>query len=328
MLSRQTPLIVILNLSIFFCSFHVSMAAEPNFPTKPIDISVGFSPGAGTDLGSRLIAEISKKYLGQDIVVVNKPGGGGRVALTLLSKAKPDGYSLAATTDAPIILSPHLEKFPYKPLEDFTFVCQFGVLDFGVVVMADSPFRTFKDLMDFARANPDRLTISTPGVGTTNHVAFEALSLLEGSKIKLVPFSGAAPAITALLGGHVMAASTASSGYAPHLKAKRLRLLAMMSEERMEAYPDVPTFKELGYPLVFQSWYVITGPKNIEKPVVKKLADAFMKAMETPEFIKLAKDLEIYTRNPLWGDELREGIIRRDKKNAELFKKLGIGIKE
>jgi tripartite-type tricarboxylate transporter receptor subunit TctC len=182
--------------------------------------------------------------------------------------------------------------------------------------------------MDFARANPDKLTISTVGVGTTNHVAFEALMLLEGLKIKLVPFSGAAPAMTALLGKHVLVASTAASGYAPHIKAKTVRLLAVMSEERLDAYPDVPTLKELGFPLVFQSWYIISGPKNMEKSVVKKLADVFIKGTETPEFIKLAKELEIYTKNPLSGDELREGIVRRDKKNAELFKKLGMGIKQ
>ena len=314
-------------LSLFFI-FNFSIAAEPDYPTKSIEMFVGFSPGAGTDLGARMIAEHAKKHLGQEVVVVNKPGGGGRVALTLVSKAKPDGYTLSATTDSAVILSPHLEKYPYKPLEDFTFISQFGLLEFGVVVLSDSPFRTFKDLMDFARANPDKLTISTVGVGTTNHVAFEALMLLEGLKIKLVPFSGAAPAMTALLGKHVMVASTAASGYATHMKAKTVRLLAVMSEERLDVYPDVPTLKELGYPLVFQSWYIISGPKNMEKSVVKKLADVFIKGTEPAEFIKLAKDLEIYTKNPLSGDELREGIVRRDKKNAELFKKLGMAIKQ
>jgi tripartite-type tricarboxylate transporter receptor subunit TctC len=305
-----------------------SMAAETDYPTRPIEISIGYAPGAGTDLGARMIAEQSKKHLGADVVCVNKPGGAGRVTLTLIAKVKPDGYSLAATTDSSLIVVPYLEKVTYKPHEDFTFICQYGTLNFGVTVAMDSPFKTFKDVIEFARANPDKLTQGIIGVGSSDHVAFQALALQENLKIKQVPFAGAAPTMTALLGGHIMIAAPASSGYAPHVKGKTARLLAVLGEERMEQYPDVPTLKELGYPsLVFQSLYVISGPKNMEKSVAKKLEDAFGKAMMTPEFIKLANDLEIYEKKPLFGEALRDSILRRDKKNAELFKKLGIGLK-
>ena len=305
-----------------------SMAVEIAYPTRPIEIAIGYAPGAGTDLGTRMIAEQSKKQLGQDVVCVNKPGGAGRVALTLIAKAKPDGYSLAATTDSAIIAVPHLEKVPYKALEDFTYISQFGTLDFGLTVAEESPFKKFKDVIDFARANPEKLTMGIIGVGSADHVAFQALALQENLKVKFVPFSGAATTMTALLGGHIMVASPASSGYAPYVKSKTARLLAVLGETRMEQYPDAPTLKELGYPsLVFQSWYVISGPKNMDKAIVKKLADAFGKAMQTPEFIKMAKDLEIYSTKILSGDELRAGIVRRDKINEELFAKLGIGIK-
>jgi tripartite-type tricarboxylate transporter receptor subunit TctC len=315
-------------MCIIMCVGLDSMAAETAYPTKPIEITIGYAPGAGTDLGTRMVAEQAKKDLAQDILCVNKPGGAGRIALTLIAKAKPDGYSLAATTDSAIISVPHLEKVPYKAMEEFTFISQFGTLDFGVTVAQDSPFKTFKDIVQFARTNPDKLTIGIIGVGSADHIAFQALALMENLKVKFVPFSGAAPTMTALLGGHIMMASPASSGYAPHVKGKTARLLAVLGEERMEQYPDVPTLKELGYPsLVFQSWYVISGPRNIEKSIVNKLATAFKKAMATPEFIKLAKDLEIYAPKTLSGDELREGIVRRDKINEELFKKLGIGLK-
>jgi tripartite-type tricarboxylate transporter receptor subunit TctC len=318
----------VLMMGLVMCVGFDSMAAETAYPTKPIEITIGYAPGAGTDLGTRMVAEQAKKDLGQDILCVNKPGGAGRIALTLIAKAKPDGYSLAATTDSAIISVPHLEKVPYKAMEEFTFISQFGTLDFGVTVAQDSPFKTFKDVVQFARANPDKLTIGIIGVGSADHVAFQALALLENLKVKFVPFSGAAPTMTALLGGHIMMASPASSGYAPHVKGKTARLLAVLGEERMEPYPDVPTLKELGYPsLVFQSWYVISGPRNMEKSVVNKLAAAFKKAMATPEFMKLAKDLEIYAPKTLSGDELREGLVRRDKINEELFKKLGIGLK-
>src|SRR5512135_2287137 len=138
--------------------FH-SMAAEPNYPTKPIEMTIGYAPGAGTDLGARMIAENSKKLLGQEVVCVNKPGGAGRVAITLISKAKSDGYSLAATTDGCVISAPHLEEVPYKPFEDFTFIAQYGTLDFGISVVSDSPFKTFKQVIEFARSNPEKLTM-------------------------------------------------------------------------------------------------------------------------------------------------------------------------
>lgn len=298
-------------------------AAETDFPTKPIEITIGYGPGAGTDLGTRMIAEQAKKYLGQEIVCINKPGGAGRVAMTLMSKQKGDGYSLAAATDSSVVVVPHLEKVSYKPLEDFTFITQFGVLNFGVVVTPDSPFKSLKDVIDFARANPDQLTMGIVGVGSSDHVAFQALAQMENLKIKFVPFNGAASTMTNLLGGHVMLAAPASSGFAPHVNAKTARLLAVMSDERLEQYPDVPTLKELGYPdLVFQSWYLISGPKNVDKAIVSKLADAFQKAMATPEFIKVAKELEIYSSKTLTGDALRASLLQRDKKNIEMFKKL------
>lgn len=323
---EKRTITILMFLSLFFI-VNFSMAAEPPYPTKPIEITVGFAPGAFTDLATRMIAENSKKYLGQEVVVINKPGAGGAVAMTLISKAKPDGYTLGAVTDSTIILLPFQEKISYKPLEDFTFINHTGTIDFGVVVLTESPFRSFKELIDFAKANPDKLTISTPGVGTTNHVAFEALSHLEGLKLRLVPFPGAAPAVTNLLGGHVMVASTGFSGYSTHLKAKNVRLLAVMSDERLDEYPEIPTFKELGYPLVFQSWHIIAGPKNMDKSIVKKLSDVFSKTIESPDFIKFAKGLETWAKKPLSGDELTEAIFQRFKKNEDLFKRLGMGIK-
>ena len=327
-MSMRKGMVALALLSVFSCGLRVSVAAEPSYPTKPIELWAGYAPGAGTDLGARMLAENSKKYLGQEVTVVNKPGGGGRVAMTLVSKTKPDGYSLAAVTDSTVVFSPYFEEVPYKPLEDFTFVSSFGTQHFGMVVAADSPFNTVKDLVDFARANPGKLSISTTGVGNNTHVAWEAIALLENLKVKIVPFSGAAPAVTNLLGGHVMVACTGSSGYALHLKAKKVKLLAILSEERMEIYPNTPTLKELGYPITFQGLYIVAGPKNMGKPVVKKLEEAFKKATEAPSFIKLAEDLETYSKRTLSSDELSEAMVRLSRRNGELFKKLGMGLKQ
>jgi tripartite-type tricarboxylate transporter receptor subunit TctC len=310
--------------ALLLLSYHLSMAAEAGYPSRSIELIIGYAPGAGTDLGTRMIAEKAKQYLGQEIVCVNKPGGAGRLAYTLIAKAKPDGYNLAASTDGGVNLGPHLEQVPYKPLEDFTFISQFGVLDFGVTVRDDSPFKTFKQMIDYARANPDKLTISTVGVGTADAVALEAVMVLAKVKYRLVPFNGAAQAMTALLGNHVMAASTGTSGYAPYLKAKNVRLLVSMSEKRRDDAPDAPTLKELGYPLVINNRYIIVGPKGMDQAIVKKLSDAFKKAMEAPEFIKLAKDLETYSEKTLHGEELRAVEVVSHKAWGDLFKSLGL----
>ena len=127
-------------------------------------------------------------------------------------------------------------------------------------------------MIEFARLNPNKLTVSNVGEGSGGHLVLEGLCIKEGIKMKHIPFTGATPAITALLGGHVMAAAIAGSGYAPHLKAKKVRLLAVLGEERMEEFPDVPTIREHGYPhLVYQSWYVIAGPKKMGRKLSRNL---------------------------------------------------------
>jgi tripartite-type tricarboxylate transporter receptor subunit TctC len=309
------------------CGACLSMAAEPGYPTKPIEIVVGMTPGGGGDVGTRMLAENSKKYLGQDVIVVNKPGGNNKIAYTLVSKAKPDGYTLGGGADSAITLGLHLEKTAYK-FEDFTYICQFGLLTNGFVVLPDSPLRSIKDVIEFARSNPDKLTISTLGSGSFSHMVWEYLAMVEGIKLKLVPFAGAAPAQTAVLGGHVMVGSSSFTGFSPFVRAKKLRLLAIANDQRMEDYPDVPTLKEQGYPtLVLNAFHIIIGPKNIDKAIVSRLAEAFKKGMEGPSFIKANKDLEMYEKNPISGDELREVMLRRYQRNEEFVKKLGLGMK-
>jgi tripartite-type tricarboxylate transporter receptor subunit TctC len=318
-------LIIFLAFISFLYFLNYSMAAERNYPTRSIDLLVGFAPGAGADLPTRLIAENSRKLLGQEVVIQNKPGGGGRIPWILLPKALPDGYTLGAGPDPALMFIPFLEKVPYK-FEDFIFISQYGVLNYGIVVRQDSPIKTVKDLVEFARANPDTLTVGD--IGSTATLIFESLARIEGLKIKLVPFSGGAPALTALLGGHIMVTSSGASAYSQHVRAKTVRLLAVLGETRENAYPEVPTLKESGYPLmVFQNYYVIFGPKNTEKPIVEKLRTTFTKATESPEFIKLAKDLGIWTNEPLSGNELSEVMSRRYKDYGNLFKKTGMELK-
>jgi len=311
---------------LFFNLAHVANAAESVYPTKPIDMLVGLAAGGGTDLSIRALAELAKKSLGQELVVTNKPGGGGRVTTTAVAKAKPDGYTLGAITNSPIVLLPHTEKVSYSPLEDFTFIAQYGLMDFVYGVLADSPFKTFKDLIEFARKNPNQLTMGTSGVGTTNHVVMEVIANIEGIKVSLVPYGGAGPAVIALLGKHVMSVACGTASISPHVAAKTARILTTLGDKRAPAHPEVPTLKELGYPdLVFQSRYIIIGPKNMEKRVVEKLIDTFKKGVESPAYVKAIQDLELWDKNPLFGDELTNETVNTYRRYGEIFKKLKIG---
>jgi tripartite-type tricarboxylate transporter receptor subunit TctC len=325
----KTVLVVAMVFAVFVSCQNASSAADA-WPTKPITLVVGYAPGGGTDMVARMAVEVinSKKLLPQPIVVQNKAGGSGRVAAAVVSKEKPDGYTILATTDGAFILGPFFDKVSYKPMEDFTFLAQNGKLDFGLIVPANSPFKTFKDLLDFARANPEKLTIGLSGADTADHVCLQALFKLEKVKVKFVPFAGVAPSMQAFLGGHVMATSGATdfAGYAAQAReGKGMRVLITMGEKRKPEFPNVPTLKELGYPLTYQSWYIISGPKGIDDAIAGKLRDALKTATADPAYIKLLKEMDLYDDSLEFWPTLKNSLAQRTNANEQMFKKLEMG---
>jgi tripartite-type tricarboxylate transporter receptor subunit TctC len=325
MKTKGLGLMVIL---VLFCCLNVSLAGEVAYPTRPVEITTAASPGGGTDVGARAIAEKAREYLGQEFMVINKSGGGHRTTMIFISKAKPDGYSLGSVSDDPMVFTPFTEKIHYKPLE-YTFLCNFGKLDIGIYVLPDSPFKTIKDMIEFARANPGKLSIGIAEVNSMVHLGLMALCQMEKLTVNFIPFFGAAPTMMAVLGGHVMAGGSGASGFARQVRAKQVRLLSLFSGERLDEYPGVPTFKELGYPgLVLEGGYVILGHKDLDKSVSTKLQGAFKKAMETPGFIKIATEAGIYDKKILVGDELKADLTEKYNRNEKLVKSLGIKPKE
>jgi len=313
---------------VVFSASSAAMSAEVNFPTKPIEIIVGMAPGGGGDVEARVLAQTSKPLLGQEFIVINKAGANNMVAYTLLKNAKPDGHTLALGSDVAITLQPHLQKMPWNGPEDFTPIAQVGTLTNGLVVLPDSPLKTVKDMIEFARANPGKLSIATIGKGGAAHLSMEGLARRENLKFTLVPFPGSAPCTTALLGGHVMMVAAGFSGYNHLLKAKKVRLLAVQKDTRMEEYPDVPTLKESGYGnLVADVIHLIMGPKNMDKAVVSKLAAAFKKAMESPAFVKANTDIAMHDSNFLFADKLAAYMAQAYKQNGALIKELGPEVK-
>ena len=254
-------------------------SAQP-FPAKPVTMIVPWPAGGSTDQVMRALGTATEKYLGQPIVIENKAGAGGTLGAVALTTAKPDGYTV---TQLPITIFrlPHTTKTGFDPLADFTYIIGVSGYTFGVVVRADAPYKTWQELIDYAKANPGKLSYGTPGANTSLHVTMEEIGYRYNIKWTHVPFRGNADNMQAILGGHVDISADAT-GWGPHVDAGKLRLLATWGEKRTKRWPNVPTLKELGYEIVSTSPYGIGGPKGMDPQVVKTLHDAFKKGMEDP----------------------------------------------
>ncbi len=300
--------------------------AQTAFPTRPISIWVGFPAGGGTDIIVRALAEGAEKSLKQKIVVMNKPGGGGTVSASLLAKEKPDGYTIQGNTDTPITRTPHLLDISYDPLKDFSFLVRVGKWKNVFVVRADSPFKKWQDLVDWAKKNPGQLIHGHPGTGTSNHLAMVKVAMREGFTYKSVPFAGDTPNVSALLGGHIMVASGSSVAWQSQVEAKAVRVLLIVEREGLEYAPDAPTFEKVGYDFEMSSSIIIFGPKGIPDSTRGILDKALLEGMKTEVFKTVAKSQGLSITDPLVGDELHEymkkwhGLYEQYIKEAGIYK--------
>src|SRR4051812_49357558 len=259
------------------------------FPAKPISLICPWPAGGSTDIHLRKMAELASKYLGQPVVVENKPGGSGLVGPTTMAKtARPDGYTVSQLPITAYRI-PHMQKVDWDPINDFSYIIGVAGYTFGIVVKADSPLKSFKDLIDYARANPGKLSYATPGTGTSLHLAMEEIAAKTGVQFLHIPFKGYAEGATALLGGHVMA-HVDSTGWARHVDSGTMRLLATLGDKRTRW--NAPTVSELGVDTVSNSPYGLVGPKGVPPRVVKILHDAFKAAMDEPENLKTLQLLD------------------------------------
>ncbi|MBL8333172.1 MAG: tripartite tricarboxylate transporter substrate binding protein [Rubrivivax sp.] len=251
------------------------------FPSRPITIVVPWPAGGSTDRHFRALAEIAARTMGQQVLVQNQPGGGGTTGPgNMALNARADGYTIAQYPMGMMRL-PHMQKVPWHPLNDFSFIIGITGYTFGFVVRADSPYKTFNDYIEAARKEPGKINYGSTGTGTSPHLLIEEVA--DAAKVELnhVPFKGNADQMQALLGGHVMAASDAT-GWDKFVDAGQMRLLVTFGETRTKRWPAVPTARELGYNVVANSPYGLAGPKGMDPAVVKALHDGFKKAIDDP----------------------------------------------
>lgn len=256
------------------------LAQSSAYPNRPIRYICPWPAGGSTDAVIRAICESASKSLGQPIIVDNKAGAGGVFGANELVNAKPDGYTLAQLPHG-VFRIPHMQKTQFDTLKDFTWIACLTGYTFGLVVPANSPFKTLKDYVDFARAHPEKLTYGHTGLGTSPHLAVEEFAQKAGIKLTNVPFKGNADNMQAILGGHTMSASDAT-GWGPHVESGKLRLLATYGSKRTKRWPNVPTLDELGYKTISDSPFGVCGPKGMDANITKIIHDAFKKTLDDP----------------------------------------------
>ena len=274
------------------CVAIASPAVAQSFPTKPIAMICPWPAGGSTDQHLRAFAQIASKYVGQNIVIENKPGAGGMLGPGNMAKlAQPDGYTISQLPVGAFRI-PHMQKVDWDPLKDFTYIIGITGYTFGIVVKSESQFKTLKEMIAFAKANPGKMSYGSTGNGTSPHLLMEELGLKTGVEFLHVPFKGNADSTQALLGGHIMAQSDATA-WGRQVDAGAFRLLVTFGEKRTKW--NAPTARELGIDIVAYSPYGFVAPKGLDPKIQKFLHDAFKKTLDDPEHMKvLAQFDQVY----------------------------------
>jgi tripartite-type tricarboxylate transporter receptor subunit TctC len=277
---------------LFVLSFMVVMPGwAADFPTKEVQIIIPWAAGGATDLIFRALAATTGKYLGKPVVVVNKPGGGGAVGYTEGMKAAPDGYILTAAV-TPMTILPHqvTTAFTYKNFEPILNVVSDPSM---FLIRSDAPWKSLKEFLDYAKQNPDMITVGNSGAGGGVHLVALAFEKAAGVKFNHIPFSGGGPSVAALLGGHVNAVSVSPPEGIPQIQAGKLKIIALFAEKRLAMFPDVPTVKEQGINFAMGMWRGLAAPKGTPPDAIKKLHDAFKQGMDDPVLKKNAADMAV-----------------------------------
>ena len=304
-----------------------SVAAVPfatfgqSFPSRPIKMMIGFTAGGPTDITMRQLAENAGKILGQAVIVENRAGAGGTLPAVNLQTAQPDGYTIGQIPLG-VFRMPFTTKMTWNPLKDLAYILNVTGYAFGMVVPADSPLKTWTHFVGWAKANPGKLSYGSTGTLTSPHLTTELIAQQLGIELLHVPYKGSTELNQALVGGHVMAGSD-STGFAPLVAAGKLRVLNTWGEKRLAKFPDVPTLKELGIPIVQNSPFGLAAPRDTPPAVVKRLHDAFKKAMEEKSYVEA---LGKYDMLPMYMSSAQYLKFAQDTSAREkaLIDKLGI----
>jgi tripartite-type tricarboxylate transporter receptor subunit TctC len=307
-------------LILFTLAFGISLAwAE--YPERPIRMTIGWPPGGTGDVTLRPLCAAAEKFLKQPITVENMPGATGTKHAAYLSSATPDGYTLGCMTISAITLMPHLVAVQYDPFKGFSPIMLYGQYAYGLVVPKNAPWKTFKEFIEYAKANPGKIKYGTMGHLSVLHVYMERLQkAIPGLKMVNIPFQGGAPLMTALVGGHLDAAALTTE-FIPFVQSGDARLLASLGSTRLKAFPEIPTTAEMGYSLSLKGGLGIFGPKGLPAPIGTKLLTAFKESLKDKSFIRSVEMLEI-TPDSMAGAEFESFLRTQFEETGQVVKEL------
>jgi tripartite-type tricarboxylate transporter receptor subunit TctC len=270
--------------AVAWVAMAASVATAQNYPVRPIRLVVPQAPGSASDNVARIVATELGRQVGQQVVVDNRPGGGFAIGMGLTAQAAPDGYTLGYAPIGAVAISPNMfRKPPYNPLKDFQPVALIATNQMLLAASPKHPFKTIREVIDFARQNPGKLFNASSASGSPGHVGFELFKLMAGVKIVHVPYKGGAPAILDLISGQVHLMMESLNSITPHAKAGRVRALGVTAKVRSPALPDVPTIAEAGVPgYEATTWSSIVAPAGLPKPLLATLNREINKALAAP----------------------------------------------
>ncbi|HVL59366.1 MAG TPA: tripartite tricarboxylate transporter substrate binding protein [Burkholderiaceae bacterium] len=296
------------------------------FPSKPVRIIVQTGPGSPPDVRARQIAQKLSAEWGQPVVVENRPGASGQIALEALARAAPDGHTLCLTGGAPLTITPHLRKQPFDPLKDFVPVAGIGFAPILLIVNGTLPVTDARQLLQYARKHPGRLNAATWGEATTPHLALEQFSRANDVQIAHVPYKeGSSRVVTDLIAGEVQMAFEWLHSTRAHIRTGRLKALAVAGSERLTGYPDIPTFAEAGVAGMdaIGGWLGFVAPANTPPAVVRKIGAAVARAFEDPELRAQTIEIGGYT-NVRQPEEFARFIEDEYRRYGQLISEAGI----
>ncbi len=323
-MKRRKFLIIILSLTLGVTgAFLYGSIARADYPTKPVNFICVWGVGGQNDAITRTIAEYMKKYFPKPLVVVNRPGAGGTVGTAEIASAQPDGYTLGVSTMPPLTIEPHLVTLPYNTPDDYVPIALVGSTMFTLTVNSEFPWKTLKDFVEYAKANPGKVRVGTSGIGHITSVILEELKFTGKIDLTEVPFKGGGEDIAAVLGKHVEADVLSLFEAVPLHKSGKTRALVLFAENRSPLLPDVPTCKESGYDIARSTYTAIIGPKGLPTDVVTTFQNAYKKVSEDPDFLKYMNGIGVNVKYEGTAD-LRKRLWNDYKGNKDIFDRIGL----
>jgi tripartite-type tricarboxylate transporter receptor subunit TctC len=301
-------------------------SALAKYPERAVTVLTPHPAGGDTDTVARAIVEAARKDFPKGIAVVNRAGGGGTIGIVELVRAKADGYTLASTPIAPLVVAPHRLEVPYKTANDYQPIIKMVTSTFNLAVLKDKPWKNIQEFLAFCQANPGKVRVGVAAEGTIPHLAMARFLRMAKIDISIVPFTGGVESVTALLGGHIDANCQAVSEIIPHVQAGGVRVLLSFDETRTPILSDVPTAKEAGFNMTATLYHSIIGPKGLPPETVSLLHNTFKTAMSDPIFRKVMEQ-KLYQIAYEGSEDLKKRLMEDYQSYGKLIQELGLGKK-